>query len=302
MRSVEQHLAAHAVGVDDHALDPRARQCSYGLGARQDQLQCLRPGNECAGDRMLGVVLDRPGERQELGLVVPPERFELDHTHGARRDRPRLVEHDGVDHTGGLQGIRSLDEDAQLAAAADADHEGGRGGEPQRAGAGDDQDGDGGAEGGTWWRAEQQPRGQSEDREHEDRRDEHRDDLVDERLDGGLARLGLLGQHGELGQLGVGAETLRGHDEDAVEVRGTGQDGSSRRDLDRVGLTGHRGGVDRGCSAHHLAVRGDALAGPDHEPLPHPQLTDRYHLLAALAPHPHHAGRQLSDRREHSPG
>ena len=68
--------------------------------------------------------------------------------HHAGCDRAGLVEHDGVDPAGGLQHLGALDQDAQLCAAAGADHQRGRRGQPERARAGDDQHRDRGGEGG----------------------------------------------------------------------------------------------------------------------------------------------------------
>ena len=61
-------------------------------------------------------------------------------------DRAGLVEHDRVDRARGLEDLRALDQQAELRAAAGADEQRGRRGEPERARAGDDQHGDGGGE------------------------------------------------------------------------------------------------------------------------------------------------------------
>ena len=63
------------------------------------------------------------------------------------RDRAGLVEHDRVDPARGLEDLGSLDQQAELRAAARADEQRGRRGEPERARAGDDQHRDGGGEG-----------------------------------------------------------------------------------------------------------------------------------------------------------
>ncbi len=66
--------------------------------------------------------------------------------HPPGRDRAGLVEHDGVDGAGRLQHLGPLDEDAELGAAAGAHEDRGRGREPERARAGDDQHRDRGGE------------------------------------------------------------------------------------------------------------------------------------------------------------
>ena len=57
-----------------------------------------------------------------------------------------LVEHDRVDAARGLEDLRALDQQPELGAAAGADEQRGRRGEPERARAGDDQHRDGGGE------------------------------------------------------------------------------------------------------------------------------------------------------------
>ena len=65
-------------------------------------------------------------------------------------DGAGLVEHDRVDPAGGLEDLRTLDEDAELGAATGADQQRGGRGQPERARAGDDQDRDRGGERERW--------------------------------------------------------------------------------------------------------------------------------------------------------
>ena len=66
-------------------------------------------------------------------------RHDVDERHPPGRDRAGLVEHDGVDATGGFEHLRALDQDAELRPAAGADEQRGRRGETERARAGDDE-------------------------------------------------------------------------------------------------------------------------------------------------------------------
>ena len=66
----------------------------------------------------------------------------------------------------------------------------------------------------------------------DDDRHEHRRDAVGEPLHRRLARLGVLDEAGDLGQLGVGADAGRAHDEAPAGVDGGAGDGVAGADLD----------------------------------------------------------------------
>ena len=121
-------------------------------------------------------------------------------------DAARLLEH-----------LRALDEDAELRAAAGADHQRGRRREAERARAGDDQHGDGGGE----RRRDaspvsEQPAGERRERDDDDDGHEDGRDPVGEPLDRRLARLRLGDEARDLGERGVGADPGRADDEPAV--------------------------------------------------------------------------------------
>ena len=98
-------------------------------------------------DRMLARGLDRAGEPQHLrARRRRSSSATSDELHPALGDRAGLVEHDRVDAARLLEDLRAADQDAELRAAAGADHQRGRRREPERARAGDDQHGDGGRE------------------------------------------------------------------------------------------------------------------------------------------------------------
>ena len=148
-------------------------------------------------------------------------------------------------------------------------------GQPEGAGAGDDQHRDGGGERGGDAVAGQQPAGQGGQGEgdhdgHEDRRDP-----VGEALDLGLAVLGVLDQPGHLRQLGVGADPGGADHQPAAGVHGGADDGVAGADLDGHRFAGEHGGVDRGGAVLDDAVGGDLLAGADDEPVADGELVDR---------------------------
>ena len=92
----------------------------------------------------------RPRRPRPAGVrrrpASPGRRDHVDQRHPPGGDRAGLVEHDGVDAAGGLEHLGAPDQDAELGAAAGADHQRGRRGQAQRARAGDDQHRDGGGE------------------------------------------------------------------------------------------------------------------------------------------------------------
>ncbi|CAM5473877.1 hypothetical protein SCALM49S_08808 [Streptomyces californicus] len=158
-----------------------------------------------------------------------------------------------------LQDFGSFDEDAELGAAAGADHEGGGGGEAEGAGAGDDEDGDGRGEGGGESGAVAEPVAEGGEGEGDDDGDEDGGGAVGEALCGGLAVLGVLDELGHAGELGVGADAGGFDDEASAGVEGGSGDGVAGRDLDGDGLAGEHRGVDGRRALDHGPVRRDLL-------------------------------------------
>ena len=165
------------------------------------------------GDRVLGGVLERADEAQRLVAVDAVGDGELDQAHLAGGDRAGLVEHDRVDAAGGLEDLGALDQQAELGAAAGADHQRRRRREAEGAGAGDDQHGDGGGEREARALAGAEPEAERGDRERDHDRHEDARDAVGEALDRRLAGLGVLDEPGDLGQRGVGADLGGAHDQ-----------------------------------------------------------------------------------------
>src|SRR5207302_10924794 len=108
---------------------------------------------------MLGTQLGARDQPHRLVLTDVRAGHVIDDLRPADGERPGLVEGDQVDRAGALERLRALDEDAARRTASRADQDRGRRREPERAGAGDDEDrderGDGVAE--RWLRAESEP-------------------------------------------------------------------------------------------------------------------------------------------------
>src|SRR5206468_4122126 len=130
----------------DHACDAEALVVGERLDGRE-RIVPERGIGDRAGDRMLGGVLDRPDQAQRVGALHTRGGDHVDERQLALGDGAGLVEDDRVDAPRRLEHLRALDQEPELGAATGADEERRRGGQPQRARAGNDQHGDGGGEG-----------------------------------------------------------------------------------------------------------------------------------------------------------
>ena len=105
-----------------------------------------RRGDDRRADRVLRPGLDRSREREQFRARPRPEPRPSTTDMRPCGDRAGLVEHDRVDPPRVLQHLATLDDDAELRRPSGADHDRRRRGQPERAGAGDDQHRDGGRE------------------------------------------------------------------------------------------------------------------------------------------------------------
>jgi hypothetical protein len=226
-------------------------------------------------------VLQRADEPQRLAAVHAVGDGDLDQRHLARGHGARLVEHDRVHAAGGLEDLGALDQQAELGAAAGADHQRRGRRETERTGAGDDQDRDGGGEREARALAGAQPEAERGDREEDDDRHEDARDAVGEALHRRLAGLRVLDEPRDLGQGGVGADLRGAYDQAAAGVDGGAGDLRPRRDLDRDRLAREHAHVDRARALLDDAVGGDLLARTDHEAVADGELLDGDAALAA---------------------
>ena len=202
--------------------------------------------------------LERRRQAKHLVPVLIRRSYHVRERRLAARDRPGLVENDGVEPFCRLQRIAGPDQDAVLCPLADAHGERGRGGEAERAGAGDDQHGDGGHQrvGQAGFGPDREPDDEGEGGDGHHRRDEHRRDPVGQALDGSLRTLRLLDQFDDLGQHRVGPHRggLDLQDADAVD-RGA-DDGGAGFLADRHRFAGDHRFVDgRGPFDHDTVDR-----------------------------------------------
>ena len=202
-----------------------------------------------------------------------------------------LVHDERVDLLHPLQRFGVLDEDTHLRSASDADHDGDRCGEPQRTGAGDDEDRDRDDEGVREPRvgADERPHDERDDGDGDDGRNEHGRDPVSRPLDGGTGAL-RFGDHGhDAGQHGVPADLLGAHDQRPGLVDGAADDRVAGGLGDRHRLTGDQRLIERGTALLDLPVDRHLLARADPQPVADLHLIEGDFLVGAVGADP--AGR-----------
>ncbi len=195
----------------------------------------------------------------------------------AARDRAGLVEDDGGDLVGPFQRLAAPDQDAVLGPLPGADHDRGRRGQPERAGAGDDQHRDEGLQrqGEARVRPEDEPGREGERREDEHRRDEPTGDGVGQPLDRGLRHLRLLDQLDDLGQRGLLADARRPQDERAAAIEGRADHLVAGALLDRQALAGQHRLVNGRAALDHDAIDRHLVAGADAQQIARDHLRQR---------------------------
>ncbi len=144
-------------------------------------------------------------------------RPDVAHRQFAGRDGAGLVEHDRVDPVAVLQDVGAVHEQSECRAAAAGDEQRDGRGEPERAGARDDQHGDA-RENAPFGLSGGDPAERRERRDGDHDRNEDRRDAVGEALDLGLGGLRVFDELDQMGQRGVRTDGGRAGAQRAVEV------------------------------------------------------------------------------------
>jgi hypothetical protein len=254
-------------------------------GHRQQRQAAVDGGPHDGGaERMLAAALETGGEAEKLGTVDAVCGLQSDHRGAAFGQRAGLVDDQGVDRLQALQRFRVLDQDARAGAATDADHDRHRGGEPERAGAGDDQHRHRRDQGECEARlgAEQRPGGEGGDRGGDHQRHEPAGDAVGEALDRRARALGLGHHLHDAGEQRLGADLLGAHRKGAGLVERAAGDLGAGRLGHRHRFTGHHRFVDGAATFEDDAVDRYALARPDPQPIAGRDRIERHLLVAAV--------------------
>ena len=248
---------------------------------------------------MPGARLDRAGDAQQVRERGVAHRHDVGDLGPADGQRPGLVEGDGLDLVDGLQVGAALEHRAVTGGVRHRrDHRRGHG-ESKPAGAGDHEDDEPAQDEGV-------PVGAEEERRHDGDQhaeDEHRrrvvlGEVVGEGLVGGLAGLGLLDRHDDLGEHRLGSRLVDPHLERAVLVHGPGEDALAALLVDRHGLAGDGRLVDVGRALGDRPVDRDALPRPDDDDVADADVLGRQDDLAAVHAHERLLGHERDERAD----
>ena len=183
----DTEVRLHAVGghLDGGDATPRdVGEIDHLSPDRRTGVLTISGGQDGPGDRMLGAGFDCGGRGQHhLGAEIPGGE-DVDNLHAALGERSGLVENSDIHASGLLQHLAALDDDAELGAASGPDHDRSGCGEAERAGAGDDEHGDCGAEHVVRVMTGDGPARECEHGDAEHDRHEHTGDSIGEALDG----------------------------------------------------------------------------------------------------------------------
>ena len=271
----------HAAAVDGgHGAMP-----GHVLKVSHFALSCARlhgAADDGFGQRVLRVSFDRCGKRQHLFLRhsvgVNLSDFRL-----ALGQRPRLVHHDDLDSSGGLDSGRVLEQDPAPGAEAGAHHDRGRGRQPESVRAGDDDHRDREEDGLAESTACEQPDDQGQRATEQRHQHQPEGRAICELLSRRLRALGFLNQLDDLGQRRVRAHLRRPGAKGAVLVDGTADQLKARRLRNREALAGHDRLVHLAGPVLDHRVYGDPGARPDQKKVADPDVRRRdFDLLAIL--------------------
>ena len=216
-------------------------------------------------DRVVGEALCQRGDLDKALRAVAPCGLDLHNLKGAVGEGASLVKDNGVYLGQGLKVVRALDQYADFRGAADAAEEGERHADDQRAGAGDNEEGE----------AAQDPVGPSTGHDASAEREQHGRTRDGRRVHAGEARDEVLGPRlllaGVFDQLEDTAHRRLAkrldcaHVHDAGQVDASGDDLVAALHMARDRFAGERRGVELRGAIDDDAVDGHALAGLDHD-------------------------------------
>ena len=222
----------------------------------QIEIALFGGAHDRVGERMLAGALDAGGQPQDFGFLESGRRDDRDDLRLAFGQRTGLVDHQRVDLLHALQGFRVLDQNAGLRTASDADHDRHRGGEPKRAGTGDDQHAHGcdQAERHPRFRPEGGPGAEGDQRHDDHDRHEPAGDLIGQTLDRCARALRLRDHLDDLRKQRVAPDLVGAHHETAGLVERASDHLAAGLLGDRHGFAGHQRFVERGAAFEDDAV------------------------------------------------
>ena len=245
-------------------------------------------GGHGAGQRMLRPLLEREGRGQQLIFGHAGRGDDVGDFGFSGGDRAGLVEGDELDAARVLDRLGVFEQDAVLRAHAVADHDGDGGREAQRAGTGDDENGDRALQRVDNVLSGDQPSDQDDDGDADDGGNEDGGDPVSDAGDWGLGGRRVGDHPDDLGERRVLADAGGPRADEAGLVDRGGGDAVALLLVHGDGFARERGLVDRGGAFQDHAVDRDRLAGADDEDVAGLHLVDADDRLDAV---PFHRGR-----------
>ena len=227
-----------------------------------------RPCGHRRGHRVFTEAFHRSGGAHRRGGVHATGHLESHDRHASLSKGAGLVEDHSGDGLGCLEYLTTLDDDAELGAAAGTHHDRRGGGQAKGTRAGNDEDRHCRGERLGRRVAKRQPHRQRAHGNDHHHGHEHPGDAVSQPGHGRPRSLGLLHQPDDLGEGRVGPHPGGLHHEEALGVHGGADDLVTRANLHGHRFTRHHGGVHGTVSLHHDPIGGDAFPGSDLEAVP----------------------------------
>ena len=233
---------------------------------------------------MLAGAFDAGCEPQNVALLKPARRNDGDDLRLALGQRPRLVDHQGVDLFHPLQRFGILDQHAGLRTTPDAHHDRHRRGKAKCAGAGDDQHAHGcdQAVRHPGFRSEHRPGRKGDDRDDDDGGHEPAGDLIGEPLDRRARALRVRDHFYDLRKQGIAPDLVGAHHETTGLVERAGDYPGAGLLGDRHGFAGHQGLIESRSAFEDDPVHRYLFSRPDAQFVADLQAIDRNLMVGAI--------------------
>ena len=263
------------------------------LDRRQAQLGVLGGAQDGGGQRVLAAGFQAGGQRQRLFAVVGGQGDDFGQLRAAFGEGAGFVHRQHGQPAGVLQRGGVAKQHAMAGAQADAHHHRRRGGQAQRARAGNHQHRHRLHDGAFPVAAAGPHRQQGGHGNGQHRRHKIPGNHVRQPLDRRFRALRLAHLADDGGQLGVGAHASGAQAQHALQIAGGGVHRAVHALADRGAFAGQQAFVHAALAVDHHAVHGRAFAFAHPHHLAHAHLGHRHILHCAVALHPRCGRRQL---------
>ena len=264
----------------------------------------MRLGDNSGCERMLAGTLDACRKPEQFVLCHAFSRDDGDDRRLAFGQGAGFVDHQRVDALHPFEHFGVLDKHAGLGATPHAHHDGHRCGKPQRAGTGDDENGDGRNQrkSEARLRSEHHPRGECEQCNRDHKGHEPGCDLVGQTLDRRAAALRVRHHLHNARQHRIAPNLLGADNKRARTIDGATDHFCAYFLGDRHGFPGDQGFVDRRPAFHDFAINRDFLAGPNAHQVAGDDSFERDFLFAIIPDPPSRLWREVKQSADGAGG